>query len=178
MFDEATLSKQVLDFVRANQVWLGPIVFTLAFLESIAFASLILPFWGVLVLLGTVIGAAGGLNFWTILVSAAIGAALGDWVSYWLGKHYHKEIKGMWPIRNYPGLMERGEAFFQKYGVWAIVLARFSGPLRASVPVVAGAVQMPQGPFQVANWGSAFLWATTLMFVGDGLGKMWTLFVK
>jgi membrane protein DedA with SNARE-associated domain len=173
MFDEAALSKRVLAFVAANQAWLGPIVFTLAFLESIAFASLILPFWGILVLLGTVIGAAGGLNFWTVLICAAVGAALGDWVSYWLGKHYHREIKLMWPIRNYPGVFEKGEVFFEKYGVWAVVLARFSGPLRASVPVIAGAVRMPQGPFQLANWGSAFLWAATLMFVGDGLGKVW-----
>lgn len=178
MFNEAELTKKIISLVTEYQTWLGPIVFALAFLESIAFASLILPFWGILIALGTVVGAAGGLQFWTILVCAAIGAALGDWVSYWLGKHYSKEISNMWPVSKYPGLMEKGEAFFQKYGPWAIVLARFSGPLRASVPIVAGAVRMPQGMFQFANWTSAFLWAGMLMTFGDVMGRMWTYFAK
>jgi membrane protein DedA with SNARE-associated domain len=178
VFNEVALTKTIIDLVTKYQAWLGPIVFALSFLESIAFASLVLPFWGVLIALGTVVGAAGGLNFWTILVCAAIGAALGDWVSYWLGQHYHKEIKGMWPIRNYPGLMEKGEAIFHKYGAWAIVIARFSGPLRASVPIIAGAVKMPQATFQFANWTSAFLWAGVLMTFGDVMGKLWTYFGK
>jgi membrane protein DedA with SNARE-associated domain len=178
MFNEAELTKRIVTLVTDYQAWLGPIVFALAFLESIAFASLILPFWGVLIALGTVVGAAGGMQFWTILVCAAVGAALGDWVSYWLGKHYSREISNMWPVSKYPGLMEKGEAFFAKYGPWAIVMARFSGPLRASVPIVAGAVRMPQGVFQFANWTSAFLWAAVLMTFGDVMGKVWQYFVK
>jgi membrane protein DedA with SNARE-associated domain len=178
MFDEAGMTKRIITLVTEYKTWLGPIVFALAFLESIAFASLILPFWGILVALGTVVGAAGGLQFWTILVCAAVGAALGDWVSYWIGKHYNQQIRAMWPINKYPGLMERGEAFFAKWGAWAIVLARFSGPLRASVPIVAGAVRMPQGVFQLANWTSAFLWAAVLMTFGDVMGRIWQYFAR
>jgi membrane protein DedA with SNARE-associated domain len=174
--DELQLTKTILEFATRYQAWIGPIVFVLAFGESIAFVSLILPFWGILVAIGAVLGAAGGLQFWTILVSAAVGAALGDWVSYWIGKHYHKEIEGMWPLKNYPGMMDKGRAFFAAYGPWAIVLARFSGPLRASVPIVAGAVQMPQPMFQIANWTSAFLWAAVLLVFGGSLGQLWTRF--
>ena len=42
------------------------------------------PAWGALVLIGTLI-AAGGLNFWPIWVAGSVGAALGDWLSYWIG---------------------------------------------------------------------------------------------
>ena len=162
----------IIGFVRDNQTYAAPIVFLLAFGESMAFISLVLPFWGILVAIGTMIGASGNLNFWMILVAAAVGAALGDWVSYWLGKHYHEPIAKMWPLRNYPDLLPNGRRFFDRFGAWAIVLGRFTGPLRASVPIVAGAVQMPQGKFQLANWSSAFLWAAVLMFFGDNLGKL------
>lgn len=161
----------ILEFVRNNQTYAAPIVFILAFGESIAFVSLVLPFWGLLVAIGAMIGAAGALDFWSILVAAAVGAALGDWVSYWLGKHYHEPISKMWPLSKYPDLLPKGQRFFEKYGAWAIVGGRFSGPLRASVPIVAGAVQMPQAKFQFANWTSAFLWAWVLLVFGDNLGQ-------
>jgi membrane protein DedA with SNARE-associated domain len=173
-----SIADAIMAFVRTHQSWAGPIVFILAFGESLAFISLVLPFWAMLVGIGTVLGAAGGVQFWTILVCAAIGAALGDWLSYWLGYHYHNQIARMWPLNRYPALLPKGHAFFEKYGAWAIVLGRFSGPLRASVPIVAGAVQMPSTLFQIANWTSAFLWAAVLLVFGDALGKSWNMLVK
>jgi membrane protein DedA with SNARE-associated domain len=165
----------IIDFVREHKSWTAPIVFILAFGESMAFVSLVLPFWGILVAIGTIIGAAGGFNFWLILVAAAVGAALGDWLSYWLGYHYHEAIGKMWPLNKYPELLPRGHAFFDKWGPWAVVLGRFSGPLRASVPIVAGAVKMEPLTFQIANWASAFAWAFVLLFIGDNVGKTWNI---
>ena len=173
-----SVADAMLGFVRAHQSWTAPIVFTLAFGESLAFVSLILPFWGILVGIGTLTGAAGTLDFWIILLAAAIGAALGDWLSYWLGWHYHAQIARMWPLRNYPELLPRGEHFFKRYGAWAIVLGRFSGPLRASIPIVAGAVRMPNWLFQLANWPSAFLWAAVLLIFGADIGKLFAWVTK
>jgi membrane protein DedA with SNARE-associated domain len=175
MLDEAGLTKQIIAFMQANRGWVGPIVFVLAFGESLAFISLVLPFWGILVAIGGLVGMAGGLDFWTILICASVGAALGDWLSYWLGWHYHKEIKAMWPLNKYPHYIAQGEQLFSRYGAWAVVLARFSGPLRASVPIIAGAVRMPSATFQLANWSSAFLWAATLLLFGGSLGQLWVL---
>ncbi len=168
----------IVNFVRDHKAWAAPIVLVLAFGESLAFVSLILPFWAMLVGIGTIVGAAGGAfylnpDFWTVMAAAAIGAALGDWLSYWLGYHYHEQIARMWPLNKHPDLLPRGHDFFERWGAWAIVLGRFSGPLRASVPIIAGAVQMPRGVFQLANWSSAFLWAFVLMVFGDGLGTIW-----
>lgn len=161
----------IIAFVKEHKSWAGPIVFLLAFGESLAFISLILPFWAILVTIGTLIGASGGLDFWFIMTMAAVGAALGDWLSYWLGQHYHEQIARMWPLRNYPDLLPKGHAFFEKWGAWAVVLGRFSGPLRASVPLVAGIVEMPRPTFQLANWSSAFLWAFVLLMFGDAMGQ-------
>ncbi len=166
-------AEPIIEFVKAHRSWTAPVVFALAFGESIAFVSLILPFWGILVGIGALIGGTGSFDFWMILTAAAIGAALGDWVSYWLGFHYHDQISRMWPLSRHPDLLPKGHSFFERWGAWAIVLGRFSGPLRASVPIVAGAVQMSRTKFQIANWSSAFLWAFVLLVLGDGIGAVW-----
>jgi membrane protein DedA with SNARE-associated domain len=173
--DIAAYSDAVLAFVREYRALAPIVVFILAFGESLAFVSLIFPFWGMLVALGAIVGASGSLDFWLIVTAAAVGAALGDWVSYWLGYHYHDQIARMWPINRYPDLLPKGRRFFDKWGAWAIVLGRFSGPLRASVPIVAGAVEMPAMTFQIANWTSAFLWAFVLLAFGDGVARSWAL---
>ena len=162
----------VRDFVAQYPNWAAAVVFALAFGESLAFVSLVLPFWAMLVAIGAIIGGTNTLNFWLIVAAAASGAAVGDWVSYWLGYHYHERIQSMWPLKNHPTLIERGREFFRKWGAWAIVLGRFSGPLRASVPIAAGIAQMPQGMFQLANWTSAFLWSFVLLSPG-ALGMKW-----
>ncbi|MGD9784887.1 MAG: DedA family protein [Hyphomicrobiaceae bacterium] len=162
----------IIAFVRSNPQWVAPVVFLLAFGESIAFVSLILPFWGMLVALGGLIGGGDIKMFASVWAAASIGAALGDWVSYWLGRHFHEPIGKMWPLSRYPDLLPRGHAFMEKYGAWAIVLGRFSGPFRASVPIVAGATEMDRVKFQIANWSSAFLWAFVLLKFGDAIGHV------
>ena len=163
----------IIAFVKAHKEWAVPIVFVLAFGESMAFVSLILPFWGILVAIGTVMGATGSVDFWMIMVAAATGAAIGDWFSYWLGYHYHDQIARMWPLTKYPDLLPKGHAFFEKWGAPGVFIGRFFGPLRATVPLFAGIFEMPRLRFQIANWASAFVWAWMLLSVGDaGLGAV------
>ncbi|MGE3245888.1 MAG: DedA family protein, partial [Beijerinckiaceae bacterium] len=161
----AEFAQTVISFLRENQAWAAPIVFVLAFAESLAFIALLVPatviLWGV----GALIGAAG-LSFWPRWLAAAIGAALGVWLSYWLGYHYHEQIGRMWPLRNYPDLLPKGHAFFEKWGAPGVFIGRFFGPLRAAVPLVAGACQMERLPFQAANWSSAFVWAAVTLGPG------------
>ncbi|MCC7347031.1 MAG: DedA family protein [Variibacter sp.] len=169
-------AQQLLEFVRTHEVWAAPIIFALAFGESLAFISLLLPAWAVLVGMGALIGA-GGLNFWPIWIAASIGAALGDWLSYWLGGKFERGLEHMWPLNRHPDLLPRGEAFLEKWGIPAIFIGRFFGPLRASVPLVAGIFQMPYWRFQFANWTSAFVWAAVVLLLGDAVqtvfSKVW-----
>ena len=82
-------AQPIIDFVRVHQVWAAPVVFLLCFAESLAFISLLIPAWAALVGIGTLIGASG-LNFWPIWIAGSIGAALGDWLSYWIGLKLEK----------------------------------------------------------------------------------------
>jgi membrane protein DedA with SNARE-associated domain len=172
MFDAIeAYALQLVEFVRAHQAWAAPIVFALAFGESLAFISLFLPAWAALVGMGALI-AAGDLNFWPIWIAASIGAALGDWLSYWIGKKLEHGVQNIWPLSRHPDLIPKGEAFVKRWGMLAIFIGRFFGPLRASVPLVAGIFEMPYWRFQFANFTSAFLWAGVLLVFGDVINKV------
>jgi membrane protein DedA with SNARE-associated domain len=156
----------VIDFVRLHEAWAAPVVFALAFGESLAFISLVVPAWGALVAMGTLIGPTG-INFWPIWVAGALGAACGDWLSYWIGQKLGPSVAHIWPLSRHPDLIPRGEQFVRRWGVPAVFIGRFFGPLRASVPLVAGIFEMPYWQFQIANFVSAFIWSGVLLTVGD-----------
>lgn len=149
-------------FVQANQIWAAPIVFALAFGESLAFVSLILPSTVFLVAIGGLLGASG-INFWPVWIAAGIGGSLGYAISYWIGLHFKDSIDRIWPFTRYPDLLPRGQRFFDKYGAFGVFLGHFFGPVRAVIPVVAGMYAMRQLPFQVANISSAFLWSAGVL---------------
>lgn len=159
-------TRYVVEFARVHEGWAAPIVFALAFAKSLAFLSLILPSWAALVAIGAVM-RAGGIEFIPVWIAGGLGAAFGDWLSYWLGIKFKNSIGRMWPFSRHPNLLARGEAFITNWGVLAIFVGRFSGPLRASVPIVAGILAMPYWLFQLANFSSAFLWAAVLLKLGD-----------
>ncbi len=156
----------VINFVREHQAWGPLIVFVLAFGESLAFVSLFIPAWAILVGIGALINASG-IPFWPILIAAAVGAAAGDWLSYWIGITFKEPIAHVWPLSKYPDLLPRGHAFMERWGMLGIFIGRFFGPLRASVPLIAGILEMPYWYFQIANITSAFLWAYVLLIFGD-----------
>jgi membrane protein DedA with SNARE-associated domain len=157
--------QQIIDFVRQNAAWAPLIVFVLAFGESLAFISFLLPAWAALVAIGGLVGVSG-IQFWPVWIAASIGAALGDWLSYWIGLKLERAVYQMWPLSSRPDLIPQGEAFVKRWGMLGIFLGRFFGPLRAVVPLVAGVFAMPYLSFQLANFASAFLWAAVVLLLG------------
>lgn len=158
-------------FIRNHREWAGPIVFALAFGESLAVVSILVPATGILLGMGALV-STGVLDFWTLFIWAVPGAALGDWVSYVVGRAFDKAIAGVWPFRDQPELLERGHAFFQKWGVASVFIGRFFGPLRAVVPLVAGIMDMPKVKFQIANWTSAAVWVPAILTPGLIVGAI------
>jgi membrane protein DedA with SNARE-associated domain len=162
---------EVLEFISTSQVWAGPVVCALAFAESMAFLSLLVPFTAMIVAAGALLGS-GVLDPWLVLPWGVLGASLGDAVSYWIGRYLGPRVHHVWPFRSDPRLLDRGHRFFLRWGVLSVFLGRFFGPLRAAVPLVAGMLEMPQGRFQLANVGSAIIWLPLLMLPGAIAGTV------
>lgn len=166
-------ARDALAFVETHARWAPLIAFVLAFCESLAVVSLFVPATFILIGLGPVI-EAGGIAFLPVWFGAMLGASLGDAVSYWVGFHFKDGVRRIWPLSRYPGMIEPGERFFHRFGTWSVFLGRFSGPLRAVVPLVAGMFAMSQLRFQLANITSAMLWAFILLAPGAAAVKYWT----
>jgi membrane protein DedA with SNARE-associated domain len=166
------LIQAIIDFVKAHEAWAPLIAGILAFGESFAFLSLLIPATTALIGIGALIGASDIL-FWPVWVGASVGAALGDWISYWIGLKVENVAHRVWPLSHHPERVAQAEAFFKRYGTWSIFIGRFFGPARALVPLVAGMFEMPFLAFQIANWSSAFVWAFALLAPGFTLLKYW-----
>jgi membrane protein DedA with SNARE-associated domain len=157
--------------VRGHAAWAGPVVFALAFGESLAFISLVVPAWAALVAIGALV-AGNDVSFWPVWIGASLGAACGDWLSYWIGLKLGPSVGNIWPLSRHPDLLPRGERFMRTWGAPGIFIGRFFGPLRATVPLIAGILSMPVWRFQAANFSSAFIWAAVLLTLGDAISRV------
>ncbi|RWA53135.1 hypothetical protein AU476_15035 [Cupriavidus sp. UYMSc13B] len=144
-------------------------VFAASMLEALAVIGTIIPGSSIVFISGVLIGL-NVLNPWGTAALAVSGAILGDAFSYWLGHHYHERIRTILPIKSYPALIVRGQAYFAKNGAKSIFFGRFLGPVRALVPVVAGMSNLPARKFFTMNILSAFAWAAAHIIPGTLFG--------
>lgn len=166
----------VVAFVQAHGVWAAPIAGALAFTEGLAFVALAVPGMTILFGIGALVGASE-IPFVPVWLGIGIGAALGHWVSYAIGFRLKDGATRIGPLRRHPEIMARAARFFARWGVMSVVLCRFVGPLRATVPLLCGVFEMGFWPFQIANWLSAFVWAGLTLAPGSllvgWLGTSW-----
>lgn len=159
------VQETLVDFARTHADWLAPLGFAFAFLKSLPLVALVIPGTALLLSIGAILGL-GDSAFVPVWLAIAVGAALGDWVQYGCGVWFGPGLARSRPLRKRPELLHRSTRFIQKWGVLSIVLCRFFGPLRATVPMIAGICGMRAMAFQIANWASAFLWAAALLLPG------------
>jgi membrane-associated protein len=108
----------------------------------------------------------GELKLWWVLAAAIAGALLGDGSAFWAGHRSQREILSAWPLANYPRVVAQSEEFFRRWGTWAVFFARFVPPIRAFVPITAGALGMPPPRFYAANIPAILLWALAHVLPG------------
>ncbi|MBL6852663.1 MAG: DedA family protein [Alphaproteobacteria bacterium] len=153
------------NFVTRHAEWAFPIMFITAFGESFVFLSLLFPGTTIMLAAGLLV-PKGIVPLFPLLSGAILGAVAGDGISYWLGLRFGRHITGRWPFTRYPRMLDASEALFRDYGSMSVFIGRFFGPLRATVPLVAGMMHMPARRFWIANVASALVWAPGLLLPG------------
>ncbi|MBB3932419.1 membrane protein DedA with SNARE-associated domain [Kaistia hirudinis] len=159
----------VVGFVGHHADWAMALVFLTAMAESLAIVGLFIPGTAILVGVGSIAGL-GGLGLWPVVLSAILGAIVGDGISYWLGHTYKDHIRTFWPFDRRPGLLLSGEAYFRSHGAKSVFLGRFVPAVRAIVPLVAGITGMKPGRFYIANVLSALAWGPAHILPGAAIG--------
>jgi len=160
-----TLMADLLALIATNAGIAGPVIGLLAFAESLIVIGMLVPAVALMIAVGGLI-ATGVLDPAPVLVWAIAGAALGDWLSYLVGRWIGPSVYRRWPLCNHRPPIARARLFFRRYGFVSVFLGRFFGPVRATIPLVAGVMQMDQRSFQTANILSAALWIPVMLAPG------------
>jgi membrane-associated protein len=152
-------------FVSAH-AWLAYLtLFLAAFLEAVPVVGSVIPGSTIILALSALV-PGGELRLEWVLAAAIAGALLGDGSAFWIGHCAQREILSTWPLTKYPRVVAQSEAFFRRWGALAVFFARFVPPIRAFVPITAGAMGMPPLRFYAANIPAILLWAPTHVLPG------------
>jgi LPXTG-motif cell wall-anchored protein len=161
----ASFLNPLIAFVSAH-AWLAYLtLFLAAFLEAVPVVGSVIPGSTIILALSALV-PGGELRLEWVLAAAIAGAMLGDGSAFWIGHRAQREILSAWPMSRYPHLVARSEAFFHRWGTLAVFFARFVPPIRAFVPITAGALGMPPLRFYAANIPAILLWAPTHVLPG------------
>jgi membrane-associated protein len=161
----AHLIDPLLAFVSDHAALAYLTIFLAALLEAIPIAGSFIPGTTIILALSALV-PGGELHLQWVLLAAIIGAVLGDGSAFWIGHRRQREILTTWPFSNYPRLVAQSEAFFHRFGTLAIFLARFVAPIRAVVPITAGALDVPPPRFYAVNIPAVVLWACAHVLPG------------
>ena len=155
----------LINFVSAHP-WLAYLtLFLAALLEAVPVVGSLVPGSTIILALSALV-PGGELQLLPVLAAAAAGAMLGDGSAYLLGYRSQRQILSAWPMSNYPRLVEQSEAFFNRWGVLAVFFARFVAPIRAVVPITAGALGMSPLKFYSVNIPAVMAWALAHVLPG------------
>lgn len=160
----------ILDWVSQHAAWGYLVVFLSAFADSLVLVGLIVPGIALLFGLGTLAGLGMLDIIWT-LFAAFLGAVTGDVFSFFLGKQYHEHLYDFKWFRQNKTWLHKAHLFFKQHGAKSIVIGRFIGPMRATLPTVAGMLEMPVKQFLIADISSGIGWALVYVLPGALLGS-------
>lgn len=168
----AHLLDQLINFVAAHPFLAYATAFLAALLEAVPVFGSFVPGSSIIIGLSAFV-AAGELGLPGVLGSAIAGALVGDGTAFLLGHFYQRRILNMWPLRSYPAVIARSEEFFASRGTIAVLFARFVPPVRAFVPLIAGALGMRPKRFFPMNVAAIVLWACAHVLPGALAGSLW-----
>ncbi|RTL73944.1 MAG: DedA family protein [Bradyrhizobiaceae bacterium] len=155
----------VVAFVSSHGAVAYVVIFLSALLEAVPLAGSVVPGSTVILALSALV-PSGNLKLAPILIAAIAGAALGDGLAYWLGYTQKRRVLSLWPMSKYPALIAESERFFLRYGTFAVFFARFVPPIRAFVPITAGALDMPPPKFFAIDVLAVLAWAPAMILPG------------
>jgi membrane protein DedA with SNARE-associated domain len=161
----ASFIDPLIAFVSAHAGLAYLTLFLAALLEAVPVVGSVVPGSTIILALSALV-PGGELQLEGVLAAAIAGAVLGDGSAFWIGHRAQREILSAWPMTNYPGVVAQSEAFFRRWGTLAVFFARFVPPIRAFVPITAGALDMPPPRFYAVNIPAILLWAAAHVLPG------------
>ena len=154
------------------------VVFGFVFVESGLLIGFLLPGDSLLFAAGLVSATEGsGVSLTVLIIGVLVAAVAGDSVGYAFGARLgrpwldRRAADGRLDARH----LRRAEAFYERFGWFAVVAARWIPWVRTFTPVLAGAARMPYRRFLPANVVGAVIWGAGLLVLGHAAAANPTL---
>lgn len=120
-----------------------------------------------------IFASQGVFDIYQLLLFCTIASILGDSVGYWSGKRYGRKL-----FERDAGFFFKkqriydAEKFYEKYGKYTIIIARFVPVIRTFAPIVAGIGNMHYLTFISYNIFGGIFWVFSLTLIGYIFGGM------
>jgi membrane protein DedA with SNARE-associated domain len=113
---------------------------------------------------------------WTfigVMLAATIGAFLGSLAGYLIGAWGGRPLLDRYGryVHIEADDLDRADAWFARYGEWAVFFARFVPLLRALISYPAGIARMPLGKYLLFSVAGSIPWNLALVTAGWVLGE-------
>jgi membrane protein DedA with SNARE-associated domain len=143
-------------------------------------SEVIMPFAGYLAFKGqmTLFGIGAGnpvAQIWIAGLFGALGCNLGSIPAYEIGawggrKAVEKYGRYIWLNLDH---LDQAHRFFERFGAWAIPVARMLPVVRTFIALPAGIGRMDRIPFHLYTFLGSLPWCLGLAWVGFKLGEKW-----
>jgi len=127
------------------------------------------------------LASQGRLNIWLISLAGAVGSVIAALVLYYLGSKFNgpktRQFVDRYGKYVFISLadLERAEKWFEKYGIWTVLIFRIIPLGRTVISVPAGFVKMNVFVFVGLTFAGTFVWSLILTYAGFVLGENWNL---
>ncbi len=120
----------------------------------------------------------GRLSLWAVIVWTTVGSLVGSWIVYGagalLGRDRTRALAARIPLVR-PHEIDRAEAWFERRGRAAVLLARMVPVVRSLISLPAGIQHMPLPAFTALTAAGSLVWNTAFVLLGYWLGGNWRL---
>ena len=126
-------------------------------------------------------GAHIDSTFWgyvAMAMAGTLGYLLGSVIGWGIGMYGGRpflERRGRW-VHVTPENLDRAEAWFTRYGDWAVLVGRVVPVVRSFISIPAGVLEMPLGRYTVLTAIGSAVWCFGLAGVGVAVGASWEHF--
>ena len=148
------------------------VVAGIIFIETAFLIGFFLPGDSLLFSAGLVAAARSDINVVVLIFTVFLAAFIGDQVGYVLGRKIGRPYFQKRNSKRMQKMLVKSERFYERYGWWSVVIARYIPWVRTFVPPIAGTVKMNYYKFLTANALGAFLWGVGITLAGFYSGSI------
>ena len=127
-----------------------------------------------IMLFGGFLAGQGKTTLFAVIVAGVAGNVVGSWIAYWVGLKKGRDWALQWHwLHITPERLDKADRWFERYGSWAVLIARMLPIIRTFISFPAGVARMPFWRFTILTIIGCIPWVTLLAWLGLLVGDNW-----